>query len=154
MVTATGSQARGGVARADRSLALVKQFVDPSLQLPLLDLASAQPLLDIGDRRGGRLRPEGDADEIVAPPDHLGEKGAALARDAQRELLFGNWKSLLNSMLAPLSEMLRTMHSRVVPRSPISATPPYITLSRTLSRRSRIESLPTKRETFTPLCSP
>jgi len=36
MVTATGSEACGGVARADRSLALVKQFVDPSLQLPLL----------------------------------------------------------------------------------------------------------------------
>ncbi len=43
---------------------------------------------------------------------------------------FGSWTTLLNSMVAPLSEMLRTMHSRVVPCSPISATPPYITLSR------------------------
>ena len=49
----------------------------------------AQPFREIGDRRGRTFRPEGDADEIVAPPDHLGKEGAALARDAQRELLFG-----------------------------------------------------------------
>ena len=67
--------------------ALVEQFVDLPLQLPLLDLAFAQPFPEVGDRLGRALRPEGDADEIVAPPDHLGEEGAALARDAQRELL-------------------------------------------------------------------
>ncbi len=32
--------------------------------------------------------------------------------------------TLLNSRLAPLSEMLRTTQSRVAPSSPISATPP------------------------------
>jgi hypothetical protein len=35
--------------------------------------------------------------------------------------------------------MLRTTHSRVAPRSPISATPPNMTLSRALWRRSGIE---------------
>src|SRR5689334_18116514 len=87
MVAGAGGEACCRIDRQKAS-ALVKQFVDLSLQLPLLDLASAQPLLEIGDRLGRALRPEGDADEIVAPPDHLGKEGAALARDAQRELLF------------------------------------------------------------------
>src|SRR6266498_5980296 len=67
--------------------ALAEQFVDLPLELALLDLASAQPLPEIGNRLGRAFRPEGDADEIVAPPDYLGQEGAALTRDAQRELL-------------------------------------------------------------------
>ena len=68
--------------------ALAEQFVDAALELALLDLAFAQPFLEIGDRLGRVFRPECDADKIVAPPDHFGKEGAALARDAQRELLF------------------------------------------------------------------
>src|SRR5258707_2086201 len=68
--------------------ALAQEFVDAALELALLDLASPQPFREIGDRLGRAFRPEGDADKIVAPPDHLGKEGAALARDAQRELLF------------------------------------------------------------------
>jgi hypothetical protein len=67
--------------------AFAEQIVDLSLQLALLDLASAQPLPEIGNRLGRGFRPEGDTDEIVAPPDDLGQERAALARDAQRELL-------------------------------------------------------------------
>jgi hypothetical protein len=151
MVAGAGGKACRRVDRQQAS-ALAEQFVDLSLQLPLLDLASAQPLRDIGSAGLSALK---------ATPTKLSRHQITLARK-ERPLRamrsdscsLGNWTSLLNSMVAPRSEILRTMHSRVAPRSPISATPPYITLSRTLSRRSRIECLPIKMETFTPLCSP
>src|ERR1700686_3134004 len=70
--------------------AFAQEFVDAALQLALFLLAPAQPLLDVGDRQlKGSLRAEGDADEVVAPPDHPGEEGAALAGDRQRHLLPG-----------------------------------------------------------------
>ena len=87
MVAGAGGKACCRVDRQKAS-ALAEQFVDAALELALLDLAFPQPFREIGDRLGRAFRPEDDADEIVAPPDHLGEKGAALARDAQRELLF------------------------------------------------------------------
>ena len=70
--------------------AFAQKLVDAALQLALFLLALAQPLLDVGDRQFvGTLRAEGDADEIVAPPDHPGEERAALAGDRQRHLLPG-----------------------------------------------------------------
>jgi NAD(P)H dehydrogenase (quinone) len=68
--------------------AIAQQFLDAALQLALLDFALAQPLIEIGDGFGRAFRPEGNADKIVAPPDHFGQERAALARDAQRYLLF------------------------------------------------------------------
>jgi hypothetical protein len=60
----------------------------PPVCLPIRSDERAGPFLEVRDRRGRAFRPEGDADEIVAPPDHFGKERAALARDAQRELLF------------------------------------------------------------------
>src|SRR2546421_4709261 len=88
MVAAACCEARGGVGRQTAS-ALAEQVVDAALELALLDLALAQPFREIGNGLGRAFRPEGNADKIVAPPDYLGQEGAALARDAQRELLFG-----------------------------------------------------------------
>ncbi len=125
---AARSEARKQRLMTTRS-AFAEQFVDAALKLPLLDFALAQPLLQIGNRRGRRFAAEGKADEIIAPPHHLGEEGAAFPCDAKRDLFPWRDRSsevdvLLNSTLAPLSEMLRTMHSRLAPFSPISATPP------------------------------
>src|SRR5262245_61277489 len=73
----------------DCALALVEQLVDTTLELARLGLALAQSFLEIADRLGRTFRSEGDADEIVARPDYLGEEGAAFARDTKRELFPG-----------------------------------------------------------------
>ena len=71
-----------------RVSAVAEQVLDAALKLTLLDLALAQPFIEIGDGLGRGVG-KGKADKIVAPPDHLGEEGAALARDAQRYLFAG-----------------------------------------------------------------
>src|SRR3979409_96616 len=68
--------------------AFADQLLDAALQLAFFLLALAQPLLEVGDRKfGRRLRMEGHADEIVAPPDDFRQEGTAFSRDGQRYLL-------------------------------------------------------------------
>src|SRR5258708_266966 len=52
---------------------------------------------------------------------------------------FGSLMTLENSRLALFSEILRTTQSLTAPRSPISANPPEMTLSRAFWRRSNID---------------
>src|ERR1700681_2232823 len=85
-VSTPGSRARGH-ASLENALVFADQLVDAALQLALFLFALAQPRLEIGDRRL-MVRAERDADEIVAPPDHLGEEGTALSRDGEPDIGF------------------------------------------------------------------
>src|SRR5689334_19300793 len=65
---------------------LADQFLDAALELALLDLAAAQPFVEVARRRVRHHGAEGKADAARLAPDHLGEERAALARDAQADL--------------------------------------------------------------------
>jgi hypothetical protein len=119
------------------------QLFDAALQLAFFLLALAQPLLEIGDGELGWGPP------VNATPMKLLRHQMILARKDRpfRAMVsdirpLGSLTELLNSRLAPRLEMLRTTQSVVVPRSSILATPPKITLSRTLWRRSNSNVLP------------
>src|ERR1700761_205077 len=79
-----GGRGRRHKRRLEGGLAFAEQFVDAALQLALLHFALAQPF---GEVRAGQFiglfQIERDANEIVAPPDDLGENGAPLAGDRQ-----------------------------------------------------------------------
>jgi hypothetical protein len=98
--------------------AFAEKLVDPALQLLLFLLALAQALGDIGDRELGVPTKLSRHQMILARKER---PFFAIVSDICR---VGRLMTLLNSTLAPFSEMSRTTQFLVAPRSPISATPP------------------------------
>src|SRR6266404_6009014 len=148
---------RSDRARTRSHSAFAQQFVDAALKLTLLDLALAQPLLDVGDGQFGRgLRAEGDTDEIVAPPDDFGQEGTTFSRDPQRHPL----RHPLLGQLDDVAEfearaLVRDIADDAVPRraAPVDlcdAAVNHLVARAPASIQHR--NLPIKRECFTLLC--
>src|SRR5579872_1949428 len=90
-----GNKCRGGARIADRrtwsfdrnfksaALTIANQLVDTALQFAFLFFAPAQPRREVGAGQFVTLGAEGDAHEVVSPPDDPGEKGAALLRNRE-----------------------------------------------------------------------
>src|SRR5712664_566296 len=108
--------------RRSRSVFADKLF-DAALKLPFLLLAPAQPLVKVGDRQLG-FRAERNADELSRHQTTRARKERPLRAMATDICSLWSLTAVLNSILAPWSEMLRTTQSLVAPSSPISATPP------------------------------
>ncbi|QWG16511.1 hypothetical protein KMZ68_16030 [Bradyrhizobium sediminis] len=96
---------------------------DPALQFAPLGLAPPQPPRHIeANRFVARYRAERQTGQVGIGPDHLRAKRAVLLRNEQIDLL-RQQRRILNSILAPSSEKLRTMHS-IVERRSLKATTP------------------------------